>query len=147
MHVCSYYEGPILQLPVYFYLSLSSMMELLFHPTSFVETGRPPSACFDPVKSSPSLPGYREKSLCQSADFSLGKVLESLGGTFPANSRVQVRVLTYSMALLWPSFDMIMPPGRTSERIWDVKHSSTSTCRHLSGMIRNFNNVKIRHHC
>lgn len=29
-------------------------------PTSFVETGRPPSACFDPIKSPPSLPGYGE---------------------------------------------------------------------------------------
>lgn len=31
--------------------SHDSAAELLFHPTSFVETGRPPSACIDPIKS------------------------------------------------------------------------------------------------
>lgn len=122
-----------------------SLMELLFHPTSFVETGRPPSACLDPIKPSPSLPGYREKSLCQSADFSPGKVLESLGGTFPAKSKVQVRVITYGMTVIWPSFDMILPQVRTSERMWDVMYNPTPIYRHLSKiwMMLNYNNIKI----
>lgn len=121
-----YFEGPILQLPVYLYLSPASMTELLFHPTSFVETERSPSACSDPIKSSPSLPG----PLCQSADFSLGKVLESLGGTFQAHPQVQVRLVSYTVTVIWPSFDMIIPHVPTSESSGDVKQLYIH--RHLS---------------
>lgn len=129
-------------------LSPASVTELLFHPASFVESGRPPSACFDPIMSSPSLPGFRERSRCQSADFSLWKALERLGGTFPAKAHVQVRLVTYRVTLVRPSSDMIMPQVRTSERICDVERSSSSIHRHLSKIwiIWNCNNMKIIDH-
>lgn len=110
-------------------------MELLFHPTSFVETGRPPSVCFDPIKSLSSLPGYTEKSLCQSADFSLWKSTnQSWRRFFPWLTQVQVRWVTYRMTPVWPSFDMITPLGRTSKRISDVKHRSALVYSHLSNI-------------
>lgn len=146
--LCSYFEEPLFHLPVFFYVSLASVTELLVHPTSFVETGRPPSACFDPINRSPSLPGSRERSRCQSADFSLWKALGRLGGTFPARAHVHVGLVTYRVTLVWPSFDMIMPQVRTSERICDVRRISSSIHEHLSKiwMIWSCNNMKIIDH-
>lgn len=64
----SYFES---QKPVHPYLSMGWWARLS-STSIFLETG-PPSACYDPVKNSPSLPEYRLTSLWQNAEFSVEK--------------------------------------------------------------------------
>lgn len=106
---------------------LSASTQLFFLPFFFFfflcKIGRPPSACFDPVKSSPSLPGYRKKSLW--LFFCLETVQESLEVMLPTKG------VPHRMTSIWPSFDMDMPQVTTSERICDVT-AAAAFHRHLS---------------